>query len=556
MRHAGKEPFPIIYVDAKDEMADGPYAIAAKSQIKKVQKIWIRDAHKNTGRLRKDEEEQRKREQNLDEAKKVQIVEDPALPAAKLIKIFNGTEHRGVRVKINGWIHRLRRQGKGLMFVTLRDGTAFLQCVLTEQLCQSYNALVLSTESSVTFYGTLVEVPAGKEAPGGHEMQVDYWQLIGLAPAGGADTILNEDALPDVQLDNRHIMIRGENTSKILKMRSVIMQAFREHYFDRGYTEVTPPTLVQTQVEGGSTLFKLQYFNEEAYLTQSSQLYLETCLPSLGDVFCIAQSYRAEQSRTRRHLAEYSHVEAECPFITFDQLLDRLEDLVCDVVDRVLKSPYGYVVKELHPDFEPPKKPFKRMDYSAAIEWLREHNVTKDDGTFYEHGEDIPEAPERKMTDTINQPIMLCRFPTEIKSFYMSKVPGNARLTESVDVLLPNVGEIVGGSMRIWDNEELLEGNRISIQCQSLVFLTSSHTPTHRLQTGEHRSGSVLLVHRSTNLRHHTTRWLWLRIGTIHVLALEPLSHSRRVLVSTIFGQMSSIKSSNRKELGAFAFSN
>lgn len=464
MQFAGKEPFPLIYVDSKDEKDEnGKYAIAAKSQLKKVQKLWVRDAHKNVDRMRKDEEEQQKREQNLDEAKKILIKEDESWPVAKLIKIFDGSQYRGVRVKINGWIHRLRRQGKGLIFVTLRDGTAFLQCVLTDQLCQTYDALMLSTESSVCFYGTLVCVPEGKDAPGGHELQVDYWQLIGLAPAGGADTILNEDALPDVQLDNRHIMIRGENTSKILKMRSVIMQAFRTHYFDRGYTEVTPPTLVQTQVEGGSTLFKLKYFGEEAYLTQSSQLYLETCLPALGDVFCIAQSYRAEQSRTRRHLAEYSHVEAECPFITFDQLLDRLEDLVCDVVDRVLKSPYGYVVKELNPDFEPPKKPFRRMNYSDAIIWLRENGVKKDDGTFYEHGEDIPEAPERKMTDTINTPIMLCRFPTEIKSFYMSKVPGDAGLTESVDVLLPNVGEIVGGSMRIWDNKELLEGKTFKL---------------------------------------------------------------------------------------------
>ena len=394
----------------------------------------------------------------MDDARKIVLTQDPSWAVAKHVRIDQCEQNRGVRVKVNGWVHRLRRQGKGLMFITLRDGYGFLQCVLNNLLCQSYEAIVLSTESSVTLYGTLKEVPEGKTAPGGHEMNVDFWELVGLAPAGGADNILNEDAHPDVQLDNRHMMIRGENTSKILKMRSVVMQAFRSHYFDRGYTEVTPPTLVQTQVEGGSTLFKLNYFSEEAYLTQSSQLYLETCVPSLGDVFCIAQSYRAEQSRTRRHLAEYSHIEGERAFITFDVLLETLEDLVCDTVDRVLNGPYGALVKELNPDFKAPKRPFKRMNYSDAIIWLKENNVTKDDGSFYEFGEDIPEAPERKMTDAMNEPIMLCRFPAGIKAFYMSRCPEDDNLTESVDVLLPGVGEIVGGSMRENNIERLLEG--------------------------------------------------------------------------------------------------
>ncbi|XP_003406332.1 asparagine--tRNA ligase, cytoplasmic isoform X1 [Loxodonta africana] len=452
----GKEPFPTIYVDSQKE--NERWDVISKSQMKNIRKMWHREQTKSESREKKEAEDNLRREKNLEEAKKITIKNDPSLPEPKCVKIHALEAHRGQRVKVFGWVHRLRRQGKNLMFLVLRDGTGYLQCVLSDELCQCYNGLVLSTESSVAVYGVLNLTPEGKQAPGGHELSCDFWELIGLAPAGGADNLLNEESDVDVQLNNRHMMIRGENMSKILRARSLATRCFRDHFFDRGYCEVTPPTLVQTQVEGGATLFKLDYFGEEAFLTQSSQLYLETCLPALGDVFSIAQSYRAEQSRTRRHLAEYTHIEAEFPFATFEDLLARVEDLVCDVVDRILKSPAASIVYDLNPNFKPPKRPFKRMNYSDAIVWLKEHNIKKEDGTFYEFGEDIPEAPERLMTDTINEPILLCRFPVQIKSFYMQRCSEDSRLTESVDVLMPNVGEIVGGSMRIWDSEEMLAG--------------------------------------------------------------------------------------------------
>ena len=449
MKHANAEPFPPIFVDSKPESeaakAGQKYEPIAKAQLKKVSKLWQQEVKKEEKRKQAEAEAEQARLRRAEEARKVTIAQDSSLPAPIRVKLRDCTAHRGVRVEVAGWVHRLRTQGKGLMFLTLRDGTEFLQCVLAGELCQTYEAVMLTTESSVRVFGVVAPVPEGKTAPGGHELSADYWELVGLAPSGGADSILNTESNPDVQLDNRHIMIRGENTSKVLKMRSVIMNAFRQHFFSRGYFEVTPPTLVQTQCEGGSTLFGLKYFGEDAYLTQSSQLYLETCIPALGDVFCVAQSYRAEKSRTRRHVAEYTHIEAECPFIDFPELLDRLEDLVCDVVDRTLQSPLGHLVQELNPNFVPPKKPFKRMQYTEAIQWLKDHDYKKEDGSYYELGEDIPEAPERFMTDTINQPIMLHGFPADIKAFYMQKCKDDRRYTEAVDILMPNVGEIVGG---------------------------------------------------------------------------------------------------------------
>lgn len=374
------------------------------------------------------------------------------------IKLREAKQFRGKPILVQGWSHRIRTQGKKLMFIVLRDGTGYLQCVLFKELCVQATDMAIAPEATVKLYGDLVELPPGKSAPGGHELKVVRIELIGNAPAGGIDNVLNEEAGVDIMLDQRHLVLRGETLSKIMQFRFLLTKHLRDHFHDRGFIEVTPPTLVTGQVEGGSTLFKINYFGEEAYLTQSSQLYLESVLPVLGDVFCIAQSYRAEQSRTRRHLAEYTHVEAERGFISFNQLLETIEDLIVDLVDRVMTDPIASeIVKEMNPDFKPPRAPFKRMDYADAIKYLKDNDIKKETGEYYEFGEDIPELPERKMTDQINEPIMLCKFPAGIKAFYMSKCEEDRNLTESVDVLLPGVGEIVGGSMRINNHDELLE---------------------------------------------------------------------------------------------------
>lgn len=436
---------------------------AALKKAKKTLAEQQKKAKKLQEQQGKQEEEQKKKAEAeakaLEYAKSIVLKEDESLPKAEKIKIRQSTESRTKRVKVSGWVHRLRVQGKDMMFIILRDGSGYLQCVLTGKLCHSFDAVTLTIESTITVWGVINELPEGKSAPGNHELVADYWEIVGKAPSGD-DAFNNKvtaDADPYYLLDNRHLVIRGETASAVLRARAEVIKSFRAFYEQEQFTEVTPPCMVQTQVEGGSTLFEFNYYGENAYLTQSSQLYLETCLPSLGDVFCLAESYRAEKSHTRRHLSEYSHLEAEMAFVEFDDLLDHLENLICFVIDRSLADPKtAELVKQLNPNFIKPSRPFMRMKYEDAITYLKENEIKKEDGSYYQFGEDIPEAPERAMTDKIGRPIFLTHFPAEIKAFYMQKVPSDRRVTESVDVLMPGVGEIVGGSMRMDNREELL----------------------------------------------------------------------------------------------------
>ncbi|KAF4600052.1 putative asparagine--tRNA ligase, cytoplasmic [Pleurotus pulmonarius] len=426
-------------------------------------------------------DEKEKRDKLLEDSKKIVLVEDESLPKAIKSKIDQLEQFREKRVRVFGWIHRLRQQ-KDIIFLVVRDGTGYLQVVLSGKVSQTYAALTLTLESSVELIGTLQTVPEGKTAPGGHELVVDYWEVLGAAP--GADDAfsnrLNEKSDPSILADLRHLVIRGETASSVLRLRAHLLTAFRKALTSHSLIEVTPPCMVQTQVEGGATLFKFDYYGQPAFLTQSSQLYLETCLPSLGDVFCVQESFRAENSHTRRHLSEYTHLEAELAFITFEDLMNHIEAIICETVDQLLSNPASAaLVQTLNPSFVAPSRPFVRMSYPGAIQWLNEHGIKRpeedaegnpvkgEDGqiVMVEHklGDDIAEAAERQMTDIINKPVFLFGFPKELKAFYMKRMPPREGMdqagmvyTESCDLLMPNVGEIVGGSMRIADQEELL----------------------------------------------------------------------------------------------------
>ncbi|KAK4040886.1 hypothetical protein C8A01DRAFT_35058 [Parachaetomium inaequale] len=461
--------------EGSDAAAAAPaWEAPAKSAMKKA--LGRVDAYKKKlvkeqASAKQEEEERRRRLKNLEDAKKIVLVEDPALPPAVRIKtndrsveLGDGKAKKGTRVKVYGRIQELRDQ-KTTTFIVLKDGYGLLSCFLPAgDLTKNYDALMFAQETALVLYGEMRATPEGVKAEGDRELHVDYYKVLGTAPSD-ADAITNkvsaqQDPWDAAMLDNRHLVLRGKNASSVMKLREFVELAFVDSFREMEFRKVSPPAMVQTQVEGGSTLFKYDYYGEEAYLTQSSQLYLETVMQSLGNVYCIEKSFRAEKSLTRRHLSEYTHVEAELDFIEFSDLLDHIEEIISRVVDKVLADEtMRKYITELNPGFQKPSRPFMRMKYEEAIEWLNKQDppILNEEGNPHVFGDDIAEAAERRMTDIINRPIFLTHFPVEIKAFYMKKDPQDLRVTESVDVLMPGVGEIVGGSMRMDDYDELIE---------------------------------------------------------------------------------------------------
>jgi asparaginyl-tRNA synthetase len=275
------------------------------------------------------------------------------------------------------------------------------------------------------------------------------------------------DANPQLAYDNRHLFLRGENTSSIFKIRSFLIKTIRNYYDQEDFTEVTPPSMVNNACEGGSTLFKLNYFGEDAYLTQSSQLYLESAVPAFGQVFCIHPSFRAERSRTRRHLAEYTHIEMEAHNMSLEKLIYHLSGLF-DFAFRAIDSNEAIktLITKLNPNYRALyRDDFTVLPYYKAAELCNELGIQFQDTDVegsepreYRYGDDLTDKVERQLCEHLKKPVFITQFPAEMKAFYMEpRHTERGDETNSCDLLFPGVGEVVGGSMRNADYEDLLE---------------------------------------------------------------------------------------------------
>jgi len=363
--------------------------------------------------------------------------------------IFSG-KHADEKVCIRGWLHNMRSSG-GIHFLLIRDGTGIIQCTVKKGAVEDRvfeEAKELTQESSLEIVGVVKE---DKRAPRGYEIQVEDLKVFHLAEEGYP--IAKKYHGPDFLLDNRHLWIRSQKMQMILRVRAKFLEAAREWFKMKGFTEFHSPTLITAACEGGSTLFPVKYFDREAYLTQSWQLYAEAAIASLGKIYTVAPSFRAEKSRTRRHLTEYWHLEAEAPWCDLNCIMEIQEDLLAHVFD-VLCDEMRWELESLGRPLEElgmMKPPFERITYDRAVEILNEEGVS------FEWGEDLTWTHEKVLTQRFDKPFFVTHFPIGVKAFYHKPDPERPEVTLSADLLAPEgYGEITGGGQRIDDLEELL----------------------------------------------------------------------------------------------------
>jgi len=357
----------------------------------------------------------------------------------------------GEAVHVRGWVHNKRSSG-GIQFILLRDGTGLIQCTLRKGKLDSetFGAVErLPVESTVEIRGTVRRDP---RAPRGYEISIDNVKILHVAEEDYP--IARKYHGPEFLLDNRHLWIRNEKVQAILRVRAKILDAARGWFKENGYTEVQMPTLINAACEGGSTLFEVKYFDQKAYLTQSWQLYAEAVIASLGKIYTIAPSFRAEKSRTRRHLTEYWHLEAEAPWCDLEGIMKVQDELITHLC-QTLGREASEELKELGRDPEDVLKvraPFQRITYDEAVEMLQKAGVE------IKWGDDLGWMQEKELTVKFDQPFFVTHYPRGVKAFYHKPDPKRPEVTLSADLLAPEgYGEITGGGQRIDDLKELLK---------------------------------------------------------------------------------------------------
>jgi asparaginyl-tRNA synthetase len=368
-------------------------------------------------------------------------------------------KHEGQSVTLRGWLYNLRESGK-LLFPQFRDGSGVIQGVVPKNAVtpEVFEAIkTLTQESSVIVEG---KVRADKRAPGGYELDVANVQVVQRVPESDPYPITPKEHGVDFLMEHRHLWVRSQRQASILRVRAEIIKAVRDFFDDRGFTLTDPPILTPAACEGTSTLFPVDYFEEQAYLTQSGQLYIEATAMALGKVYSFGPTFRAEKSKTRRHLTEFWMVEPEVAYAELDDLMDLAEGLITFMVKRCLErrradlQAIGRDILKLE-KIEPP---FPRISYDDAVKNLQEGHAKGALEAKFEWGGDLGSPDETYLSAQFDKPVMVHRYPAKVKAFYMEPDPQRPELALCVDVLAPEgYGEIIGGSQRMASHELLVQ---------------------------------------------------------------------------------------------------
>jgi len=354
------------------------------------------------------------------------------------------------KVLVRGWLQNKRSSG-GIIFLVVRDGSGIVQCTIRKGQVEDRvfdEFLSAKIESTVDIEGNVRPDP---RAPGGREVQV----VAGKVEYAALDEfpIAKKFHGPEFLLDKRHLFVRSDRMRAVLKIRATILSAARAWFDSHSFLEVQVPILTSAAVEGGSTLFEVKYFDEKAYLTQSWQLYAEALISSVGSIYTVAPSFRAEKSRTRRHLTEYWHVEAEAPWCDLDGIIKVEEQMLAYVLEHLVKTcsaELGLFERKLE-DLQHVKPPFPRISYDDALPKIGGEK------SGIQWGDDLGYEQEKLLTEHFDRPFFVTGYPKKAKAFYHKPDPARPEVTLSVDMLAPEgYGEITGGGQRIEEYDALV----------------------------------------------------------------------------------------------------